>query len=50
MVCVTAKFGIEAFGINAEDAAKLVDTQRPAGVGDSRTRNMNHPIMENLNG
>jgi hypothetical protein len=50
MVCVTAKFGIEAFGINAEDAAKLVERNGPLVSEILRTRNMNHPIMENLNG
>lgn len=50
MVCVTAKFGAEAFGVSAEDAAKLMERNGPLADEILRTRPMNHPIMMNLNG
>lgn len=50
MIGVTAKFGIEAFGMSAEDAAKLVERNGPLVDEILRTRPMNHAMMLNING
>jgi hypothetical protein len=50
MICVTAKFGAEAFNVNAEDAAKLEERNGPLADEILRTRPMNHAILKNLNG